>query len=1105
MRRTASDRVRELARVCTDPEEAERLMREAVKWGLQQNRRTIRVIKLERLWKSGVGTSKVEKLGQRLAKEARGGRRGAQEEREAGKIARKKVGMLMKDKLKDAEADLKLARIQFHKAKKLLWKTIPWWSRAGAGLREVVRVEMALEWNEKMTKMTNAVNFLIDKFRRSRLDKVPDTWRGVRVSDEALGEELQLPPAFLSEGVRNVTEAAKEILKLPPKTAIFPKITLKDIQVEVVKAVEVKARWELMEMEERHASGQSREEAMEEERMATQVHNKQEGTLNLSKMRVTSLPTNKEVILPDERPEREEASLRGFGTEVIEVARKYIRENVDKSGNPRERNLTDEQEAGLRDVQRLISQKNYVVTKTDKSDRLCLMTEQDYIQTGETHVEGDIVKTRKEIEQNEDILNCHALQMCRTLGLCDGQDCARRLKSAILNQNTLPPSLYFTIKDHKPSTPGQPLPARPVCGAIRAHNGQLGLMLAKVLDAASDVLAKANETESDSTQDMLATIEEKINRNSNISELVFFSTDVKSLYPSLQAEPCAAIVARMLQESRLVIEGVNWNEAVFYLALTLDRAKVTELGLDEVVPKWKGRRGRPPGITTKEVRGPLQEEKNWESSLFYPPTRAMTRDEKTKVLSLCVQQGLLAALGTHLYTWHREVKEQQEGLPIGLDLTRAVARLVMLDWDQQFLQLVRTNNITIHMYSRYIDDTANGAEALRPGTRWSDEEGRMILHPHLIEEDLAVPSDTRTAREIAKMGSSISQMISLTWDCPSNNENKKMALLDTEVWVEENVVWYEHYRKPMANPLLMMEISAMPAKVKRTTMVQEVVRIRRNTRPGLPWDVTVKHLNEFCKRMKSSGYNEHYRFQVLKSGMEGYEKMLEIERRGGRPVNRLRSWGEDARQKKKELQGKVWFRRGGHDVPLFVPHTPHGELARRIKEKEAQNNQGRKIRFKIVEKSGITLEQKLRRSNPWSGERCGRQECFPCRTDDGGDCRREGVTYSLICEECGDNVCEYFGETGRNAFTRGLEHLANLQAQDENKSVLKLHAAHHHNNRGDLNFSMKVTGVHDSSLDRQVTERVNIENFRGPILMNRRTELGGVRIERMQYRRWGGQ
>ena len=82
--------------------------------------------------------------------------------------------------------------------------------------------------------------------------------------------------------------------------------------------------------------------------------------------------------------------------------------------------------------------------------------------------------------------------------------------------------------------------------------------------------------------------------------------------------------------------------------------------------------------------------------------------------------------------------------------------------------------------------------------------------------------------------------------------------------------------------------------------------------------------------------------------------------------------------------------------------------------------------------------------------------------------------------------------------------LSNKEAEDENKSVLKLHSIHHHNGRADINFSMKVTGLHSSSLDRQVTERVNIENFQGPILMNRRNEMGGVRVERMQYRRWGG-
>ena len=35
-------------------------------------------------------------------------------------------------------------------------------------------------------------------------------------------------------------------------------------------------------------------------------------------------------------------------------------------------------------------------------------------------------------------------------------------------------------------------------------------------------------------------------------------------------------------------------------------------------------------------------------------------------------------------------------------------------------------------------------------------------------------------------------------------------------------------------------------------------------------------------------------------------------------------------------------------------------------------------------------------------------------------------------------------------------------------------------------------------------ERVQISNFKGPVLMNRKNEMGGVRVERMQYRRWGG-
>ena len=102
-------------------------------------------------------------------------------------------------------------------------------------------------------------------------------------------------------------------------------------------------------------------------------------------------------------------------------------------------------------------------------------------------------------------------------------------------------------------------------------------------------------------------------------------------------------------------------------------------------------------------------------------------------------------------------------------------------------------------------------------------------------------------------------------------------MLNTEVWVEGSKVRYEHYRKPMANDLLMLEISAMPARIKRATLTQEVVTIRRNISRELPWEVTVKHLNNFCQRMKASGYNENYRLQILKAGMTGYDRMLEVE------------------------------------------------------------------------------------------------------------------------------------------------------------------------------------------------------------------------------------
>ena len=133
---------------------------------------------------------------------------------------------------------------------------------------------------------------------------------------------------------------------------------------------------------------------------------------------------------------------------------------------------------------------------------------------------------------------------------------------------------------------------------------------------------------------------------------------MKSLYPSLQAEQSAAIVATLarVRESNLKMEGIHWDEAVLYLALTMAKEKVDEMKLQEVIPAWKkaGGRQRRPGITTKEVKGPLQEDVDWSMSLSNTPSRRATEEEKKVILSVCVEQGLLAAMNGHFYNWRKE-------------------------------------------------------------------------------------------------------------------------------------------------------------------------------------------------------------------------------------------------------------------------------------------------------------------------------------------------------------------------------------------------------------------------------------------------------------------
>ena len=98
----------------------------------------------------------------------------------------------------------------------------------------------------------------------------------------------------------------------------------------------------------------------------------------------------------------------------------------------------------------------------------------------------------------------------------------------------------------------------------------------------------------------------------------------------------------------------------------------------------------------------------------------------------------------------------------------------------------------------------------------------------------------------------------------------------------------------------------------------------------------------------------------------------------------------------------------------------------------------------------------------WSGK------VLSLSSEGGGDCWKESVCYDLWCDECGIKVCAYKGESGRNGFTRGGEHLDGLEARDEDKSVLWLHSVYHHQSRLDVPLKMRIPGSFFDPRDRQL-------------------------------------
>ena len=185
-----------------------------------------------------------------------------------------------------------------------------------------------------------------------------------------------------------------------------------------------------------------------------------------------------------------------------------------------------------------------------------------------------------------------------------------------------------------------------------------------------------------STEEMCVALEMYNRRAETTKKPVVFSMDVVGMYPALRHSEVARTCREEFMKLTLSIEEVDATALGLYLGILYQdrRKELVQLGLDKVVQKRKNPKAKKILISTEEVLEPGPKT----ISKFHPPEQQPSREQKKLMISLALEQGILAVFKQHYYSWNTEVKLQDEGAPIGLTISGASGKVAMLAWVREF-------------------------------------------------------------------------------------------------------------------------------------------------------------------------------------------------------------------------------------------------------------------------------------------------------------------------------------------------------------------------------------------------------------------------------------
>ena len=85
-------------------------------------------------------------------------------------------------------------------------------------------------------------------------------------------------------------------------------------------------------------------------------------------------------------------------------------------------------------------------------------------------------------------------------------------------------------------------------------------------------------------------------------------------------------------------------------------------------------------------------------------------------------------------------------------------------------------------------------------------------------------------------------------------ENGRLATLDFEVDVVDDILTWRYFQKAMRTPLVMMADTAMSDHQRYSIMTNELIRRMSNTKKDTPPEDKIHVIDQYTQQLKNSGY-----------------------------------------------------------------------------------------------------------------------------------------------------------------------------------------------------------------------------------------------------------